>query len=134
MLIVLLFVFTACTRTYEIVAKFDNVEGLNYDSRVVINGLEIGDVKKMELAAHGVNVILSINKEFKIPKGSVFQTKDVSFFAKTIEIVPGSEQGYITDGDTVHAQITDGEFFKSEKMDSVAKEILKAFKEAERAK
>lgn len=133
-LIILLFVFTSCTRSYEIVAKFDNVEGLSHDSRVVINGLEIGDVKQMKLAPHGVDVVLRIKKEFKIPKGSIFQTKNVSFLAKAIEIIPGSEKEYISDEDTVQAQLMPDKFFESEKMDSVAKEILKAFKESKKSK
>lgn len=51
---------------------YENVEGLQNSANVQINGLNVGHVTRMELAAgRGVKVTLSIKEDVNIPEGSI---------------------------------------------------------------
>ena len=72
MLIIMALLACSCSKDYSLCLVFDNVEGLKDDSKVLLNGVEIGEINDMKAFANGVYVDVSINADYKIPKNSAF--------------------------------------------------------------
>ena len=57
---------------YEVTATFDRVDGLYENARVMISGLQIGYVKKIEPVQNKFNVTICIEKKNKISDQAIF--------------------------------------------------------------
>lgn len=94
---------------YDIVAVFDDAQGLKPGATVRLNGVDIGEVKSVVLAdnARQIFVTLSIEGDTKIPRGSTLQTSGLSALGEVnVEITPplGADIGRpLVAGDTLLA-------------------------------
>ena len=97
---------------YEVVAVFEDAQGLGPGSLVRLNGVRIGDVREVELGpgARQVFVTLAIDGGVEIPRGSTVQTSGLSALGEVnIEITPPTGAGAgrpLAAGDTLVASTT----------------------------
>jgi phospholipid/cholesterol/gamma-HCH transport system substrate-binding protein len=84
-------------KTYTVKAVFGNIGTLDEGSKVLISGLKIGNVTKLELTDnYSIMVYMSINSDVKLPEDSVVSIVASSFFdAPDIYIAPTSTQEYV---------------------------------------
>ena len=89
----------------------ENADGLTTESKLDVNGLEIGEVVELELAKDGtVNIICAITHDIEIPTNSKFKTKSISILGeKGIKIELGSENSNIESGATVKMNVENSE-------------------------
>lgn len=96
-------------RTYFV--HYQNVDGLNVSNPVMLNGFQIGLVKRIEIlqgAAKPVQVELEINKNIRIAKnGSALLSNNGFLGGKMIVIEPGKGEE-LPEGDTLLAQVAPG--------------------------
>ena len=97
---------------YEVVAVFDDAQGLTAGAIVRLNGVRVGEVASVELSpsAREVYVRLAIDEGVEIPRGSVLQTSGLSALGEVnVEISPpaGAAAGRpLAPGDTLIAATT----------------------------
>lgn len=96
-------------RSRNYTAHYEQVNGLQDAAAVVINGVKVGQVTSVELNKEqgGVDVLLSVNKEYDIPTDS----KALMFSAglmggKSIEIKLGEATEYLKNGDSIQTGVT----------------------------
>lgn len=97
---------------YEVVAVFDDAQGLTEGAIVRLNGVRVGDVQDVRLGptARQVYVTLSIDSGVEIPRGSTIQTAGISALGEVnVEITPPQGAGAgrpLVAGDTLRAVAT----------------------------
>ena len=85
---------------YEIRLKVHNVMGLEANSKVNANGLDIGYIKDMQLDHNMVLIKLYIFEQFKIPDDSVVKIKTKGMLSSLlVSIELGKSSNYLKDGD-----------------------------------
>lgn len=91
-------------RGYELLAKFDRVDGLKAGSDVVISGIKVGTVADLELDPDTYFAVarLSIGDTVKLPLDSSAQIgSDGLLGDKYVIVVPGGEEEYLQAGDEI---------------------------------
>jgi phospholipid/cholesterol/gamma-HCH transport system substrate-binding protein len=86
---------------YEVVAKFERVDGLNTGSDVKLSGIKVGTVfeQKLEPNTYLAIVRMNINSSVKLPVDTVAQvTSDGLLGSNFVALVPGGEDKLITAG------------------------------------
>lgn len=81
-------------KQYDLNASFYNVDGISNGSKVFLAGVEIGNVKKIELDndKFAAFVTVGINSNVKIPKDSQIAIRSNGLLGpKVLSINPGSE-------------------------------------------
>ncbi|MAQ92483.1 hypothetical protein B1759_13450 [Rubrivirga sp. SAORIC476] len=97
---------------YEVVAIFDDAQGLTPGALVRLNGVRVGDVRAVDLGpgARQVFVTMAIDGGVEIPRGSTIQTAGLSALGEVnVEITPpvGADAGRpLVAGDTLRATST----------------------------
>ena len=97
---------------YEVVAVFDDAQGLTPGAIVRLTGVRVGEVRGVELADNARNVVVTmgIDGDVEIPRGSVVQTSGLSALGEVnIEITPPQGAGAgrpLAAGDTLQASAT----------------------------
>lgn len=97
---------------YEIVSVFDDAQGLTPGAIVRLNGVRVGDVREVRLGpgARNVLVVMAIDGDVEIPRGSSVQTSGLSALGEVnVEITPPQGAGAgrpLADGDTLIASTT----------------------------
>ncbi|WP_420456432.1 MlaD family protein [Rubrivirga sp.] len=97
---------------YEVVAVFDDAQGLAPGAIVQLNGVRVGDVRSVELGpgARQVFVTMAIDGGVEVPRGSTIQTAGLSALGEVrVEITPpvGADAGRpLVAGDTLRALST----------------------------
>ena len=97
---------------YEVIAVFDDAQGLTPGAIVRLNGVRVGDVREVRLGpgARQVYVTLGINPGVEIPRGSTIQTSGISALGEVnVELTPplGAGAGRpLVSGDTIIATST----------------------------
>lgn len=89
---------------YELVARFDNVDGLNVGSDVRLGGIKVGSVVSQELdpETYLAVVKLGIAEDIKIPSDSVIQIVSEGLLGgRYMSIVPGVEMLMLAPGDEI---------------------------------
>ncbi|WP_366892721.1 MlaD family protein [uncultured Aquimarina sp.] len=98
----LILLFTSCSKkSRTIIVNTQKADGFTTESKLDINGLEIGRVIEMNLTPDGtVNLICEIvNSEVQIPIDSKFYPKELGLLGgKAIGIEIGSENEFIDTG------------------------------------
>ena len=107
---------------YEIKVQFQNIEGVETNAPVRLNGLEVGRVKNIDILygdVPKVEMVLWIQNNIKIPKGAQVFVKNMGFMGeKYIGIYAKNvEEGYLTKGEmvlgeepaTMEAMLADGQ-------------------------
>ncbi len=97
---------------YDVVAVFDDAQGLTSGAIVRLNGVRVGEVREVDLSpdARRVLVTMAINGDVEIPRGSTVQTSGISALGEVnVEISPpqGATAGRpLAGGDTLVAVST----------------------------
>lgn len=88
---------------------YPRVNGLVKANPVLINGLKVGQVKDIYFAQGGgglIVVAMTMKTEFPIPDNSVATIYSSDLMgSKAIELILGSSQNYIQDGDTLPSDV-----------------------------
>lgn len=92
---------------------YDNVEGLNPDATVTVNGLVVGRVKTIDLSDDASHLIVSFTidkKDFNFSKSSKVRLYDSSIIGgKSLAIIPNySDSSIAVDGDELQGEIEKG--------------------------
>lgn len=86
---------------YEVIAKFERVDGLNTGSDVKLSGIKVGTVfeQKLEPNTYLAIVRMNINSNVKLPVDTVAQvTSDGLLGSNFVALVPGGEDKLIPAG------------------------------------
>ncbi|MEM8833405.1 MAG: outer membrane lipid asymmetry maintenance protein MlaD [Pseudomonadota bacterium] len=89
------------TDGYEVSARFSGIGGLNVGDKVVISGVKVGQVSKIELDSNTylANVFLDINDEVKLPEDTAaFISSESLLGGLYMQLEPGAAEDYIEDG------------------------------------
>ncbi|WP_299436436.1 MlaD family protein [uncultured Maribacter sp.] len=110
-LIFLVFLMSCSKNGRTIIVNTQNADGLTTESKLDVNGLEIGEVVQLNLVKDGtVNLVCNITNDIEIPINSKFKTKSTSLLGgKGIKIELGSGNGNIESGATVKMSIENSE-------------------------
>lgn len=97
-------------KSFKVYTIFRSVEGLSVSNSVMINGLQVGKVYKMEETDKNLSAILvtlNLNKSINIPENSIARISGSLLGSTTIDIDLGNSESYIKNGDTVstHASL-----------------------------
>jgi phospholipid/cholesterol/gamma-HCH transport system substrate-binding protein len=99
---------------YVLEAAFDSVAGLDEKSAVRMAGVKIGTVEKVELSGSRAKVIMRIEPDVQIKRGSQATIKTLGLLGeKYVELVPAQqlqqpagEQGYYRQGDVIQSTVS----------------------------
>ncbi len=93
--------------TYTLYAAFNDVSGLNVNTRVKVAGVDIGFVKSIGLKNGKAVVQLAIYRKYKIPKNSIAVIKTKSLLGeKYLEIRFGNSNEYLQNGQYIAKTIS----------------------------
>ena len=84
---------------YNLIAKFENADGLSSGSDVKISGVKIGSVVTQDLDKNSFQAVitLKLNKDVKIPTDSSAKISSEGLLgSKYISIVPGGDTEFLT--------------------------------------
>jgi phospholipid/cholesterol/gamma-HCH transport system substrate-binding protein len=101
---------------YRVTALFDTISGLDLKAAVRMAGVQIGTVETVELEDSKAKVILRINPDVKIPRGTEAAVKTMGLLGdKYVDLVPPQlkaepgasreHSGYYRDGDRIERSI-----------------------------
>lgn len=99
------------SRNMTYYATYDNAEGIEASSPVVIKGFRVGTVEHVnyDIRKGNVQVEMSIKRDYPLPSNSEAKIVSASLLGgKVIEIKVGNSPTNIADGDTIHALIEPG--------------------------
>lgn len=103
---ILTLILTSCSTDNELTLTFPNADGLTVSSRIVLNGLEIGQVKSIKVGqTYEIITTVSIDKSVKIPVDSEFKLVRDFLGTASIDIKPGKSSDYIVDGQEIKGQV-----------------------------
>ncbi len=106
---------------YKLYALVDDASGLAKKSRVKMRGVKIGIIKDMQLKDNAVWLTLLINKNVKVPKGSmVAVAQDNVLGGKYLKIIPSNSHEYYKPGDVIK------KYLKTASMEDVMNNINSA--------
>jgi phospholipid/cholesterol/gamma-HCH transport system substrate-binding protein len=91
-------------RGYELVAKFDRVDGLNVGSDVLISGIKVGSVADQYLdpETYLAVVSLSLDSSVKLPEDSSAEIGSNGLLGdKFVALVPGGAEEMLGQGDEI---------------------------------
>lgn len=93
--------------------KFENAEGIDPSTRVLVKGYEIGQVQNVEILDSMLSeflISISLSRWIQIPKSSVFKIKHNLLGGVSIELDLGKEDGrWCQKGDTLPAYTSVGQ-------------------------
>lgn len=94
---------------YDVVVKFPISGGLQDTSKVTLRGVEIGDVKNIQVTPRTVEVTVSLDKQHKINRNATFAALGLSAAGEQyVDIVPNTDAGpYLKGGDVVESGQTE---------------------------
>ena len=97
----------------KIYAVFSSVEGLGTSNPVMINGLQVGTVFKMEETdenVSGILVTINLHRSINIPQNSVGYVSSSLLDTNSLNVKLGNDSKYLEDGDTLKTTVTPGIF------------------------
>lgn len=112
-----------------LVAKYNNVQGLQPSNPVMINGMQVGTVYRIipDIYMREINVELNISKNINIPTNSISLIKQNPLGTNSIDIKLGDAQTYLKNKDTILTETSAGLFADAlKKVDPVLFEVRKA--------
>ncbi len=87
---------------YEVIAMFPTVAGLKAKSQVMMAGVQIGEVKKVQLKESRAEVIMSIDKNVQLEDDSIASIKTMGIIGdKYVSITPGASDTFLKDGGAI---------------------------------
>ena len=143
-------ILSSCSNDKILFLKINNADGIEAKSPVLLNGIKIGEIDKVNLNEDGIIIVqLGIDKDINLPSDSHFRIKRPSLLGtSTLVAYPGKSSTDILEGDTVaisEADTIDGEEYTSiidfiqnlagtSKQDSILIELRRLNKNLEEAK
>ncbi|HER43959.1 MAG TPA: MCE family protein [Candidatus Eisenbacteria bacterium] len=89
-------------RSYELNAVFPMVGGIDPGDEVNVNGVEKGEVKRVELAGSEVRVRMAIYADVRVPDDSQIILQTIGIMGeRVVSIILGSSERYIEPGSTM---------------------------------
>jgi phospholipid/cholesterol/gamma-HCH transport system substrate-binding protein len=96
---------------YELSVILDNASGLDMRTPVFVAGVQVGNIKKISLSGYKAKVRMLLSKNVKVPVDSTIAIKSQSLLGdKYIEIIPGVESKYFSEGDKITNVSTSPDF------------------------
>ncbi len=95
----------------KIYTVFKKVDGLGGSNAVIINGLQVGTVYKMQEKNKDLDsiiVTINLDKEINIPNNSIAAINKDLLGTAVLTITMGNSETFIKDGDTLGTRITPG--------------------------
>jgi len=92
------------TKGYRLIAKFDNIEGINSGSDVKISGVKVGTVEEQILDEKDFRAVLKINlnNSVKLPSDSSAKISSEGLLgSKYLSISPGGDDENLKDGEEI---------------------------------
>lgn len=91
---------------YDVKAVFSKVNGLNENTTVEMLGIKVGNVKNIRLKNYKAHVVLSIDQDVTLPKGTIASIQTEGLLGeKYVALSPGGMPGDIAkDGSGVISQ------------------------------
>ena len=87
---------------YHIYADMDNVSGLDINSKIKANGIDIGYIENLKIEGSKVRTHMFIYKDIKVPSNSVVKPLQESMLGgKYVALTLGDESMLLKDGDMV---------------------------------
>ncbi|MBI1821509.1 MAG: MCE family protein [Nitrospirae bacterium] len=87
---------------YRIFVHFDSAAGLDRKTPIRLAGVEIGKVETLELVDSKARVTFLIQPEVKVHKGGAAVIRASGLLGeKYVDLIPGKEKGYLSEGDTI---------------------------------
>lgn len=101
-------------------AKFEKVDGLNISAPVSINGFQVGLVREInyDYQSNEISVLMSLNKDLRIPKGSVVSLDTELLGTATLSIALAKGTDYYNVGDEIASTVPTG------LMDKVGEDVM----------
>ncbi len=90
------------TTGYHLIAKFDNIDGIQIGSDVKISGVTIGQVDSqiLDTESYRAKLSLNLNSNIKLPNDSSIKVASEGLLgSKYLAIEPGSEEEILKEGD-----------------------------------
>lgn len=112
-----------------LVAKYNNVQGLQPSNPVTINGMQVGTVYKIipDKYMREINVELNISKDINIPLNSIALIRQNPLGTSSVDIKLGDTSVYLKNKDTILTEASTGLFTEAlKKIDPVLFEVRKA--------
>ncbi|MEM6261428.1 MAG: MlaD family protein [Bacteroidota bacterium] len=101
--------------TMRLVVVYDNVNGLVRGNSIMMKGLSVGRVMKMDLVDDKVTVQLELDQERFIPVDSRADIYNADLLGtKAVEIIKGQSSRMLEDGDTISGSIAETAFDKAQ--------------------
>ena len=117
------------TNNTIISGKYGNVQGLQTSNAVMINGMQVGNVYKinMDRDMREISVDMNITKDVRIPTNSLAYIKTNPLGAPSIEIMLGNATTFLKNKDSIATEQRDGMFGDiMKKADPILLEVRKA--------
>jgi phospholipid/cholesterol/gamma-HCH transport system substrate-binding protein len=92
------------TKGYRLIAKFDNIDGINSGSDVKISGVKVGTVEEQILDEKDFRAVLKINlnNSLKLPADSSVKISSEGLLgSKYLSISPGGDEENLKDGEEI---------------------------------
>ena len=92
------------TKGYRLIAKFDNIDGINSGSDVKISGVKVGTVEEQILDEKDFRAVLKINlnNSVKLPADSSAKISSEGLLgSKYLSISPGGDDENLKDGEEI---------------------------------
>ena len=97
------------SKTFELHAEFDRVDGLVRGSPVLLRGVKIGSVNAISFEQDALKITMTFsNESVPITKGSVAYVRSVQLIEKAIEIERGDSEELLESGSTIQGVYDDG--------------------------
>jgi phospholipid/cholesterol/gamma-HCH transport system substrate-binding protein len=89
--------------TYELNARFTNIGGLKTGSQVLIAGVPVGRVEKIDLDPQYAAIVhMNVNQRVRLPSDTIASIKTSGLIGdKFIALAPGADSGSISPGGTI---------------------------------
>jgi phospholipid/cholesterol/gamma-HCH transport system substrate-binding protein len=96
---------------YDLSVIVDNATGLDTRTPVFVAGVQVGNISKISLTGYKAKVKMLVKKDLKVPVDSKVAIKSHSLLGdKYIEIIPGVDKKYFSNGDKLTNVITSPDF------------------------
>lgn len=100
--------FSCSSDKNTLLITFENANSLSKGNPVIINDLQIGEVKSISLSKdYKINVEISLNDSIRLPKDSKFTIASRDLFTKAIFVVPGTSKTHLRSTDKITGQPTE---------------------------
>ncbi len=115
---------------YHIYADMDNVSGLDINSKIKANGIDIGYIEDLKIEGSKVRTHMFIYKDMKVPSNSFVRPLQESMLGgKYVALTLGDGEGLLKDGDMIKSGARMSDFNDASNAMTETAVELKAFTE-----